>query len=524
MYQGLGQNIGGAIEKYGLNKQKAETADMMIGAYLENMSPVDRGELEAGTSEIGKTLNKFIDGELTTSKKVAFAGALGVMQTQREKDAKRDLMKAQEEYYRQPRHAPASPEKVAEAEAIKKAMSLFSQPGQGGRGRRGAQAPSGAPGLPGPGTVDVSQLPAVPQQSPPLGGAYPALPPQTGAVGQAMALPPRRKRGGKYKNLSRKEKQLVKFSDQNPAAAAVLDKSVFDGGIEKLRDRTREWGRHEIGVAQEVLDKDGLATDLYLIPTSNNTQLVQSAPEAKPDLYEVKDIADGSRQQYMGNNKWVELVADEFKDREVAAETARPFGGKVTYNDKTKGFNVEMPFGFASQMEEITDPAFKGKVFYHRASNEFFTKDPKGKMGRMVDAVTVVGQDKSGDDIVVLNGGSTPYVKNAQGLAQILPEKMRPEAHMQLLSSRMRGLSANPVLTDYMMAKRRATQDGEKGWGDDTGIETTDAGVKKYWYKTEGDDYHFIEHDAVMEKLIKELEEVGADMTKLRLLNPLPTP
>ena len=85
MFANLGADIGGAIEKYGLNKEKAETADMMIGAYLENMSPDDLTELQTGTSEIGKTLNKFIDGELPTSKKVAFAGALGVMLAQREK-------------------------------------------------------------------------------------------------------------------------------------------------------------------------------------------------------------------------------------------------------------------------------------------------------------------------------------------------------------------------------------------------------------------------------------------------------
>jgi hypothetical protein len=516
MYQGLGQNIGGAIEKYQLNKQKADTADMMIGAYLQNMPEDKQLELQNSDTDLGKSLKKLSEGELTTSKKIALAGALGVMQTQAKTAADIAESEARASYYRQPRHAPPSPEKVAEAGAIKTAMNLLTQ--QGGGRRRGAQAPPGAPGLPGPGAAIASQAPS-------LGGAPPALPPRTGAVSQAMNVPPPpRTNPKKYDRVSGKEKQLLKFGDQHPIAAAVLDKSVLDGGIGKLRDRTREWGRNEIGRAQEVLDKGGLPTGLYLIPTSKDTQLVQSKPEAKPDLYEVQDIADGSRQQYMGNNKWVELVVDEFDTRELAEEKARPLGGKVTYNDKTGGFNVEMPSGFASQMEKITEPAFKAPVFYHRASNKFFTKDAKGKMGEMVDAVTVVGQDKSGDDIVVLNGGSTPYVQNAQGLTQILPEKMRPEAHMQLLSSRMRGLSANPVLTDYMMAKRRATQDGEKGWGDDTGIETTDAGVKKYWYKTEGDDYHFIEHDAGMEELIKELEEVGADMTKLRLLHPLPTP
>jgi len=327
-----------------------------------------------------------------------------------------------------------------------------------------------------------------------------------------MALPPRRKRGGKYKNLSRKEKQLVKFSDQNPAAAAVLDKSVFDGGIEKLRDRSREWGRDEIGVAQPVLDKDGLATDLYLIPTSNNTQLVQSAPEAKPDLYEVKTLEDGSRQQHIGGGKWVELVVDEFDTRELAEEKARPLGGKVTYNDKTGGFNVEMPSGFANQMEEITEPAFKAPVFYHRASNKFFTKDAKGKMGEMVDAVTVVGQDKSGDDIVVLNGGSTPYIQNDKGLTEIQPSTMRPESRMTFYNQLLAPLQRDPRLIDYMRAKDMSEQDDETtGTGKNRVFNYTDeSGKDRTW-----------EYDQDLEDKITDMATYMAEMQAVRLAFPL---
>ena len=566
--QSLGQNIGGAIEKYGLNKEKAETADMMIGAYLENMSPVDRGELEAGTSEIGKTLNKFIDGELTTSKKVAFAGALGVMQTQREKDARRDLMKAQEAYYRQPRHAPPNPKDLALSELIKEAKGSMDNSIRGGGKRgsgRGAKAPPGSPGVPGPGTGSQPRPPGLnalitsgsrrargvtsgggPQQPLPpstIGNPLsaitqpPPLPPQTGAVSQAMAAPPPPggKRKGKYKNLSRPERKLMRWSDQNPGSAAVLDKEVYDGGIEKLRDRTREWGRNEIGVAQEVLDKNGLATDLYLIPTSKNTQLVQSAPETKPELYAVQELDDGSSQQYMGNGKWLELKIDEFdtkRDAEADVQRLADSGisAKASFNKTTGGFNVEVTEGATRAFVEVEDPDFKGRIMYHPDTKQFWTKGKSGKMRPMVeDAVTVIGQDESDDDIVVINGGQTPYIRNNYGLTPIPLKDLRPEAHMSLLGTSFRTKSAYPGLKNYMEAQRQARADGLRGaWG--TGLKDLDSngkeeiGKTKYYYLTDANEVISVTKSKEMEDIIEEIKKIGGDMTALRLLHSLPTP
>tara|TARA_B100001094_G_scaffold324814_2_gene378022 strand:+ start:2765 stop:4483 length:1719 start_codon:yes stop_codon:yes gene_type:complete len=535
-YQGLGQNIGGAIEKYQLNKQKADTADMMIGAYLQNMPEDKQLKLQNSNTDLGKSLKKLSEGELTTSKKIALAGALGVMQTQAKTAADIAESEARAKYYAQPRHAPPSPDEIAKADAIKKAMDLFSQPRQGGRGRRGAQAPSGAPGLPGPGTVDVSQLPAVPQQSPPLGGAYPPLPPQTGAVSQAMAAPPppRRKRGGKYSNLSRAQRKLMRWSDQNPAAAAVLNKEVFDGGIEKLRDRSREWGRDEIGVAQEVLDKDGLATGTVLIATSPTTQLVQSASEVKPDLYAVQELEDGSSQQYMGNGKWVELVKDEFetkKDAENDAQRLASLGisAKTSFNKTTGRFNVEVTEGATRAFVEVKDPDFKGRMMYHPDTKQFWTMGKNGKMRPMVeDAVTVIGKDATGDDIVVLNGGSTPYIQNDKGLTQILPEDLSPEAHMSLLGTSFRTKSAYPGLKIYMEAQRQARADGNRGrWGgtglDDLVNGQEEIGKTKYYYETDGGEVISVTKSKEMEDIIEEIKKVGGDMTALRLLHKLPT-
>jgi hypothetical protein len=548
--QSLGQNIGGAIEKYGLNKEKAETADMMIGAYLENMSPVDRGELEAGTSEIGKTLNKFIDGELTTSKKVAFAGVLGVMQTQREKDARRDLMKAQEAYYRQPRHAPPNPKDLAMSELIKEAKRSMDSSIRGGGKRgsgRGAKAPPGSPGVPGPGTGSQPRPPGLNALiasgtqralgATPGGGPQQPLPPQTGAAGQAMAAPPPPggKRKGKYKNLSRPERKLMRWSDQNPGAAAVLNEEVYGGGIKELRDRSREWGRNEIGVAQEVLDKDGLATDLYLIPTSNNTQLVQSAPEAKPKLYDVKTLENGSRQQYMGNGKWFELKIDEFdtkRDAEADVQRLADSGisAKASFNKTTGGFNVEVTEGATRAFVEVEDPDFKGRIMYHPDTKQFWTKGKNDKMRPMVeDAVTVIGQDESDDDIVVLNGGSTPYIRNDYGLTPIPLKDLRPEAHMSLLGTSFRTKSAYPGLKNYMEAQRQARADGLRGaWG--TGLKDLDSngkekiGKTKYYYETEANEVISVTKSKEMEDIIEEIKKIGGDMTALRLLHSLPTP
>src|SRR5210317_1906200 len=76
MGQQLGGVIGGAIEKYAQNKKEGEAADMQIGAILQNMTPERQQEIASGESELGKSLSKFIDGELSNSKKKALLGSL----------------------------------------------------------------------------------------------------------------------------------------------------------------------------------------------------------------------------------------------------------------------------------------------------------------------------------------------------------------------------------------------------------------------------------------------------------------
>lgn len=90
MGKDFGDKIGGAIETFGENKKKGEAAEMQIGAILESMSDERKAELTSGENPIGKTLDKFIQGELSNSKKEALLGSLSTI------DA-RDRMDRQEE-------------------------------------------------------------------------------------------------------------------------------------------------------------------------------------------------------------------------------------------------------------------------------------------------------------------------------------------------------------------------------------------------------------------------------------------
>lgn len=81
MFANLGNQIGGAIEKYAQNKKEGEAADMQIGAILQNMTPERQQEIASGESELGKSLSKFIEGELPNSKKKALLGSLMTVNT-----------------------------------------------------------------------------------------------------------------------------------------------------------------------------------------------------------------------------------------------------------------------------------------------------------------------------------------------------------------------------------------------------------------------------------------------------------
>ena len=129
---------------------------------------------------------------------------------------------------------------------------------------------------------------------------------------------------------------------------------------------------------------------------------------------------------------------------------------------------------------------------------------------------------------MVLNGGSTPYVRNAQGLTQILPEELRPEAHMSLLGTSFRTKAAYPGLKIYMEAQRQARADGNRGrWGgtglDDLVDGKEETGTTKYYYESDAGEVISVTKSEEMEKIIEEIKKIGGDMTTLRLLHSLPT-
>ena len=89
-FANLGKVAGDAFKAYGENKKKGEAADMQIGAILEGMSDERKAEITSGDNPLGKSLEKFIQGELPHSKKEALLGSLVTL------DA-RDRMDRQEE-------------------------------------------------------------------------------------------------------------------------------------------------------------------------------------------------------------------------------------------------------------------------------------------------------------------------------------------------------------------------------------------------------------------------------------------
>ena len=93
-FANLGKVAGDAFKTYGENKKKGEAADMQIGAILEGMSDERKAEITSGENPLGKSLEKFIQGELPHSKKEALLGSLVTL------DA-RDRMDRQEELSRQ---------------------------------------------------------------------------------------------------------------------------------------------------------------------------------------------------------------------------------------------------------------------------------------------------------------------------------------------------------------------------------------------------------------------------------------
>ena len=56
MYQGLGQNIGGAIEKYQLNKVKREKEESTAMGTLAGMSPEERSQFTQGNPKLEKAV------------------------------------------------------------------------------------------------------------------------------------------------------------------------------------------------------------------------------------------------------------------------------------------------------------------------------------------------------------------------------------------------------------------------------------------------------------------------------------
>jgi hypothetical protein len=572
MYQGLGQNIGGAIEKYQLNKQKADTADMMIGAYLQNMSPADRGELEAGTSEIGKTLNKFIDGELPTSKKVAFAGALGVMQAQAKTAADIRETEAKAAYYEGGgARTPVDPEKAMKVDILQGLRDRLNAPRTRGQGRRGAQAPPGAPGIPGPGTgsqplpVDLNNLiasgtqralgatpgggPGAPwSQSaalPPPGAAAPAptpMPPQTPAVTRAMKRRSRRnERSPGFSDLSKGEKKLVREYERDPVGMAYLDKEMLGGRLGKILEKQQlhprsTWGTSEIIYEDDAKGKQ--ADSGYRRVIVNGVAEIKARPDVRLKEGDTKDI--GHRKYTVVGGELVEHLYGQFdpdaKGMEAAQLFAEPLGGKPVFDRQTNKINIEFPKGWENQLVTVTND--KGKptsMQFHRPSGKILTEDKQGvwseftgQGGMKTRVERTVGEpdpskaDQKGYDsegrmierIVTFGSGAMPwlYTPATGALIQNPTLSLRDEAG--LTKDLLMGYDAIPGLDEYMAAIRGAERYisiGEQGYKKDAS-----GTITHYAYEGADNNKHWEPFNQKMEDLSIEYMKQAARLSSVR--------
>ena len=135
----------------------------------------------------------------------------------------------------------------------------------------------------------------------------------------------------------------------------------------------------------------------------------------------------------------------------------------------------------------------------------------------MGDAVTVIGTDPDGYEIVLLNGGSTPYLRK-DGLTPILPKQMRPAERAAFNNAMLAPLQRDARLIDYIRAKEMAEAAGERGYMGE-GVKTVD-GKKVYYYTDEEGEIRSKEQDDDLDKLQRDMEEIQLDMVRLRTLHP----
>ena len=367
---GLGGNIAGAIEKYQLNKEKRAVltgeVEAMLPDYANDLTMTgDEDEDKKNMSRI----EKFQRNDMSMADLKGFAGELARMEKRKitqsalaKQAADIRETEAKIGYYgRMPSEkaaTPVDPLKDEQAKALSDFRRKLNAPG-GGRRARG---PAGDPGRVGAAGALLNQpapaqpgLPALsPQQmQPPLAGTYPPLPPSPGTPPAPSPMPPRTPavtqamgagrpiKRNKFENLSRKEKKLLRLARKNPIGAAMMDEAT-GGAITDIRTRTEGYMPSEFGTSRDVSGADGNPSGLVMIVTGKDSTVVQAAPEKKYEVGHVVKLEDGSSQQYMGNNKFVALVKDEFDTREDARAVAMDFGGKVTYNAATGGFKKKL--------------------------------------------------------------------------------------------------------------------------------------------------------------------------------------
>ena len=357
MFANLGADIGGAIQKYQLNKEKRAVLTGEIEAslpqFLNDLTMTgDEDEDKKNMSRI----EKFKANDMSMSDLKGFAGELARMEKQKITESALALQAAQTAAaLREPRDPNAWKRWLIDQSGI-----LGPPPGAQVNG--GAQGPMGTPGVPaqpppatttttvGP-TPSQPGLPALsPQQmQPPLAGAYPPLPPRTGAVAQAMTPPPGARPSPRLDlrrvKPSPAQAKLVELQKEKPIFAAILE-SEFPM-FKDLREQSGQFVPEIIGRPQNTSIEG-----VYAIPQRDGTVDFKNKPDAPAapigTTIRPKD-ENGKPLPYTltntGATTWfknydTDHEFDSFNDAK-AEDERRGGGGKITQIEGTGKFKLD---------------------------------------------------------------------------------------------------------------------------------------------------------------------------------------
>ena len=526
---GLGGNIAGAIEKYQLNKEKRAVltgeVEAMLPDYANDLTMTgDEDEDKKNMSRI----EKFQRNDMSMADLKGFAGELARMEKRKITQSALALQAAQtQKALREPRDPDAWKKLLLEQSGL-----LGSPPGAPANG--GAQGPMGTPGVPvqpPPATTTTTVgptpspgggrpppvppapslpppaqpgLPTLPpqQMQPPLAGAYPPLPPRTGAVAQAMTPPPGARPSPRLDlrrvKPSPAQAKLVELQKEKPIFAAILE-SEFPM-FKDLREQSGQFVPEIVGRPQ-----DTSITGVYAVPQSDGTVDFKNKPDAPAapigTTIRPKDDNENPLPYTLtntGGSTWVKNydMAHEFDsfDLAKAEDDRRGGGGKITQIEGTNKYKLDTK-ETPSHWKRVALEG-QGKIAWYQdpQTHDLYLKNNEtGKIEPVRhDPKVVIGReppDAKGHTKIkfIFAGGKIAHEAMVDatgnivsGLKQLRDADLNDEQHISALEHR---IAANiAALGDYRDIRDIAKfGHGSVGTGDDKGyyLYETDTGAAR---------------------------------------------